>query len=87
MKVHSTSFSSDKPGLHCILNVIQKSFFDSAINVYIPKCQVSGEIKLKNIMYSLGVADIFTDKADLSGVTGQPQHRLSEVRYKFSPFL
>uniref|UniRef100_A0A670ZVV3 Thyroxine-binding globulin n=1 Tax=Pseudonaja textilis TaxID=8673 RepID=A0A670ZVV3_PSETE len=62
MKVHSTSFSSDKPGLHCILNVTQKSFFDSNINVYIPKYLVSGEIKLKNIMYSMGVADVFIDQ-------------------------
>lgn len=25
--------------------------------------------------------DIFTDKADLSGITGQPQHRISQVSY------
>lgn len=23
--------------------------------------------------------DLFTDKADLSGITGQPQHRISQV--------
>ncbi|XP_070589684.1 LOW QUALITY PROTEIN: serpin A12-like [Erythrolamprus reginae] len=55
---------------------------NSSIDVYIPKCLVSGEIKLKNIMNSLGVTDVFTDKADLSGVTGQPQHRLSEAIHK-----
>lgn len=25
--------------------------------------------------------DLFTDKADLSGITGQPQHRISQVRH------
>lgn len=25
--------------------------------------------------------DLFTDKADLSGITGQPQHRISQVSY------
>lgn len=25
--------------------------------------------------------DLFTDKADLSGITGQPQHRISQVSH------
>ncbi|KAM6467364.1 alpha-1-antitrypsin-like [Liasis olivaceus] len=53
-----------------------------SVNVYIPKCLVSGEIKLKDVMYSMGMVDVFTDKADLSGITGQPQHRLSEAIHK-----
>ncbi|XP_070787635.1 alpha-1-antitrypsin-like [Pituophis catenifer annectens] len=65
-----------------VLQKWKNTLVKSSINLYIPKCQVSGEIKLKNIMYSLGVTDIFTDKADLSGVTGQPQHRLSEAIHK-----
>lgn len=39
----------------------------------------SGELHLKDIMYTLGIVDVFTDRADLTGITGQPQHRLSGV--------
>ncbi|XP_013925635.1 PREDICTED: alpha-1-antitrypsin-like [Thamnophis sirtalis] len=67
---------------HGVLQKWKSILSKSSINVYIPKCLVSGEIKLKNIMNSLGVADVFTDKADLSGVTGQPHHRLSEAIHK-----
>uniref|UniRef100_A0A8D2KSG8 Thyroxine-binding globulin n=1 Tax=Varanus komodoensis TaxID=61221 RepID=A0A8D2KSG8_VARKO len=37
---------------------------------------------LKDIMYTMGVIDVFTDRADLSGITGQPQHRLSGALHK-----
>ncbi|KAJ7345141.1 hypothetical protein JRQ81_001091 [Phrynocephalus forsythii] len=54
----------------------------SSVNVYLPKCLASGELNLKDIMYTMGVVDVFTDKADLSGITGQPQHRLSGAIHK-----
>lgn len=31
--------------------------------------------------------DLFTDKADLSGITGQPQHRISQVSHTSSCFM
>uniref|UniRef100_A0A8D0C664 Thyroxine-binding globulin n=1 Tax=Salvator merianae TaxID=96440 RepID=A0A8D0C664_SALMN len=36
-------------------------------------CLVSGELNLKDIMYTMGIVDVFTDRADLSGITGQPR--------------
>lgn len=30
--------------------------------------------------------DVFTDKADLSGITGQPQHRISQVSHTVFSF-
>ncbi|KAF7251976.1 Alpha-1-antitrypsin [Varanus komodoensis] len=45
-------------------------------------CVASGELELKDIMYTMGVIDVFTDRADLSGITGQPQHRLSGALHK-----
>ncbi|XP_063149812.1 serpin A12-like [Candoia aspera] len=65
-----------------VLQTWKSMLSKSSVNVYIPKCLVSGEMKLKDIMYSMGVTDVFTDKADLSGITGQPQHRLSEAIHK-----
>ncbi|KAL8168999.1 UNVERIFIED_CONTAM: hypothetical protein K2H54_031110 [Gekko kuhli] len=47
----------------------------SSVDVYIPKCAIYGELNLKDIMYSMGIVDVFTEKADLSGITGQPQHK------------
>uniref|UniRef100_A0A8D0C9R2 Thyroxine-binding globulin n=1 Tax=Salvator merianae TaxID=96440 RepID=A0A8D0C9R2_SALMN len=44
-----------------------------SVNIYIPKCLVSGELNLKDIMYTMGIVDVFTDRADLSGITGQPR--------------
>ncbi|XP_015267760.1 PREDICTED: alpha-1-antitrypsin-like [Gekko japonicus] len=54
----------------------------SSVDVYIPKCAVYGELNLKDIMYSMGIVDAFTEKADLSGITGQPQHRVNGAIHK-----
>ncbi|XP_060117879.1 serpin A12-like [Heteronotia binoei] len=54
----------------------------SSVNVYIPKCTVYGELNLKDIMYSMGIVDLFTANADLSGITGQPQHRVNGAIHK-----
>nr|XP_028562873.1 LOW QUALITY PROTEIN: serpin A12-like [Podarcis muralis] len=54
----------------------------SSVDVYLPRCLASGELNLKDIMYTMGVVDVFTDRADLSGITGQPQHRLSGALHK-----
>lgn len=50
-----------------------------SVNVYIPKFTVYGTYDLKDMLYKMGIVDLFTDKADLSGITGQPQHRVSQV--------
>uniref|UniRef100_A0A670HXB1 Thyroxine-binding globulin n=1 Tax=Podarcis muralis TaxID=64176 RepID=A0A670HXB1_PODMU len=55
---------------------------DGEGDVYLPRCLASGELNLKDIMYTMGVVDVFTDRADLSGITGQPQHRLSGALHK-----
>uniref|UniRef100_A0A663M5J2 Thyroxine-binding globulin n=1 Tax=Athene cunicularia TaxID=194338 RepID=A0A663M5J2_ATHCN len=50
-------------------------------NLYLPKFTLYGTYNLKNILYKMGIMDVFTDKADLSGITGQPQHRISQVSH------
>ncbi|NWR67661.1 A1AF antiproteinase, partial [Bucorvus abyssinicus] len=51
-------------------------------NVYIPKFTLYGTYDLKDMLYKMGIMDLFTDKADLSGITGQPQHRISQAIHK-----
>ncbi|NWU88637.1 A1AF antiproteinase, partial [Upupa epops] len=51
-------------------------------NVYLPKFTLYGTYDLKDILYKMGIMDVFTDKADLSGITGQPQHRISQAIHK-----
>ncbi|KAM9557294.1 uncharacterized protein ACIB01_008562 [Guaruba guarouba] len=54
----------------------------SSANVYLPKFNLYGTYNLKDILYKMGIMDLFTDKADLSGITGQPQHRISQAIHK-----
>ncbi|NXW56715.1 A1AF antiproteinase, partial [Eurystomus gularis] len=54
----------------------------SSANVYLPKFTLYGTYNLKDILYKMGIMDVFTDKADLSGITGQPQHRISQAIHK-----
>uniref|UniRef100_A0A803YJB7 Thyroxine-binding globulin n=1 Tax=Meleagris gallopavo TaxID=9103 RepID=A0A803YJB7_MELGA len=54
-------------------------FSSNSVNLYLPKFTLHGRYNLKNILYKMGIMDLFTDKADLSGITGQPQHRISQV--------
>ncbi|XP_064316219.1 serpin A3-1 [Phalacrocorax carbo] len=54
----------------------------SSANLYLPKFTLYGTYDLKNMLYKMGIMDVFTDKADLSGITGQPQHRISQAIHK-----
>ncbi|NWU67448.1 A1AF antiproteinase, partial [Pterocles burchelli] len=54
----------------------------SSANLYLPKFTLYGTYNLKNVLYKMGIKDLFTDKADLSGITGQPQHRVSQAIHK-----
>ncbi|XP_063998200.1 uncharacterized protein LOC135173188, partial [Pogoniulus pusillus] len=51
-------------------------------NLYLPKFTLYGTYNLKDVLYRMGIMDVFTDKADLSGITGQPQHRVSQAIHK-----
>uniref|UniRef100_A0A8C3UV34 Thyroxine-binding globulin n=1 Tax=Catharus ustulatus TaxID=91951 RepID=A0A8C3UV34_CATUS len=53
-----------------------------SVNLYLPKFTLYGTYNLKEILYKMGIMDLFTDKADLSGITGQPQHRISQAIHK-----
>lgn len=49
------------------------------LNLYLPKFSIEGTYQLEKILPKLGIKDIFTIHADLSGITGYPNIKLSEV--------
>ncbi|NWS98400.1 A1AT protein, partial [Mionectes macconnelli] len=60
----------------------EKSFQRWRIEVHIPKLSVSGTYDLKKILMNLGVTDVFSDQADLSGITGNPDVKVSKAAHK-----
>ncbi|XP_012510642.1 PREDICTED: serine protease inhibitor A3N-like [Propithecus coquereli] len=48
----------------------------------LPKFSISGDYNLKNILPLLGIREVFTKEADLSGITGAKNLVLSQVVHK-----
>ncbi|XP_059135189.1 plasma serine protease inhibitor [Peromyscus eremicus] len=52
------------------------------LNLYLPKFSIEGTYQLEKILPKLGIRDIFTTHADLSGITDYPNIKLSEMLHK-----
>ncbi|NXI15656.1 A1AT protein, partial [Irena cyanogastra] len=52
------------------------------IELHIPKLSISATYDLKRILMNLGVTDVFSDWADLSGITGNPDVKVSKATHK-----
>ncbi|NWW39784.1 A1AT protein, partial [Panurus biarmicus] len=52
------------------------------MELHIPKLSISGTYDLKRILMNLGVTDVFSNWADLSGITGKPDVKVSEATHK-----
>nr|XP_004665610.2 plasma serine protease inhibitor [Jaculus jaculus] len=52
------------------------------LKLYIPKFSIEGSYQLEKILPALGIRDVFTSHADLSGITTYPNIQLSEMIHK-----
>ncbi|XP_042748979.1 alpha-1-antiproteinase 2-like [Lagopus leucura] len=55
---------------------------NSKIQLYFPKFSISGSYEITNILSKMGIVDVFTNQADLSGITGVPELKVSKVVHK-----
>ncbi|XP_057882509.1 alpha-1-antitrypsin-like [Melospiza georgiana] len=60
----------------------ERSLKRRRMELHIPKLSISGTYDLKRILMNLGVTDVFSNQADLSGITGNPDVKVSEATHK-----
>ncbi|XP_035927753.2 alpha-1-antichymotrypsin [Halichoerus grypus] len=51
-------------------------------NLYLPKFSISSSYNLEDVLPQLGIREVFTNQADLSGVTGEKNLAVSQVVHK-----
>ncbi|XP_069805990.1 alpha-1-antitrypsin-like isoform X2 [Dendropsophus ebraccatus] len=52
------------------------------VDLFLPKFSVSGTINLKETLSKLGVVDVFSNNANLSGITGKANMKVSKAVHK-----
>nr|XP_020670070.1 alpha-1-antitrypsin-like isoform X1 [Pogona vitticeps]XP_020670071.1 alpha-1-antitrypsin-like isoform X2 [Pogona vitticeps]XP_020670072.1 alpha-1-antitrypsin-like isoform X3 [Pogona vitticeps] len=65
-----------------ILAKWKTSFTLREIHLLIPKVLFSASYDVKELLQKLGIIEVFTDNADLSGITGQPNLKVSKALHK-----
>ncbi|XP_067411217.1 alpha-1-antiproteinase-like [Emydura macquarii macquarii] len=70
-------------GLSCeSLSKWRELVSESSTNIYLPRFSVHGKFDLEQILYQMGITKVFTNEADLSGITGQSTHKISKVTHQ-----
>ncbi|NXR36067.1 A1AT protein, partial [Zosterops hypoxanthus] len=60
----------------------ERSLQRQRMELHLPKLSISGTYDLKRILVNLGVTDVFSHRADLSGITGNPDAKVSKATHK-----
>ncbi|XP_014739977.1 PREDICTED: alpha-1-antitrypsin-like [Sturnus vulgaris] len=60
----------------------EKSLQDRKIHLHIPKFSISGTYDVKKIVQQMGMVNLFTEQADLSGITEEPGLMVSKVIHR-----
>ncbi|XP_077105894.1 alpha-1-antitrypsin-like [Ranitomeya variabilis] len=68
----------DKDSIHKWKKLMHKSFVD----LQLPKFSITGTVDLKETLSKMGVVDVFSDSADLSGITEGANVKISKAVHK-----
>nr|CAA72916.2 serine protease inhibitor-like protein [Trichostrongylus vitrinus] len=55
---------------------------ETYISITIPKMKIETDFKLKEALVAMGVSEMFTDKANLSGIIKEPPLKISSARHR-----
>lgn len=65
-----------------VLNSIDSKLKETRLDVFIPKFKFQASPDMKKVLTSLGITDLFSDAADLSGISGSKELFVSDAFHR-----